>query len=49
MVIHPEVKILECEFKWALGSATANEASGGGEIPAELFSILKDDVVKVLH
>ena len=49
MVIDLEVKILECEVKWALGSAAANKASGDGEIPAELFNILKDDVIKVLH
>ena len=49
VVIDLEVKILECEVKWALGSAAANKASGDGEIPAELFNILKDDVIKVLH
>ena len=41
--------ILECEVKWALGSITTNKASGGDGIPAELFQILKDDAVKVLH
>ena len=41
--------ILECEVKWALGSITVNKASGGNGIPAELFQILKDDSVKVLH
>ena len=44
-----EPDILECEVKWALGSITTNKASGGGEIPTELFQILKDDAVKVLH
>ena len=44
-----ESDILECEVKWALGSITTNKASGGGGIPAELFQILKDDAVKVLH
>ena len=41
--------ILECEVKWALGSITTNKASGNDGIPIELFQILKDDVVKVLH
>ena len=41
--------ILKCEVKWALGSITANKSSGGDGIPAELFQILKDDAVKVLH
>ena len=41
--------ILECKVKWALGSITANKASGGDGIPVELFQILKDDAVKVLH
>ena len=41
--------ILECEVKWALGSIAMNKASGGDGIPAELFQILKDDAVKVLH
>ena len=46
---HLEPDILECEGKWALGSITANRSSGGDEIPVELFQILKDDAVKVLH
>ena len=41
--------ILECEVKWALGSITTNQASGGDGMPVELFQILKDDAVKVLH
>ena len=41
--------ILECEIKWALGSTTTNKASGDDGIPGELFQILKDDAVKVLH
>ena len=49
MVTHLEPDILECEVKWALGSITKNKASGGDGIPAELFQILKDDAVKVLH
>ena len=49
VVIHPELVILQCEVKWALGSMTTNKARGGDEIPAELFKILKDDAVKVLH
>ena len=49
MITHLEPDILECEVKWALGSITANKASGGDEIPVELFQILKDDAVKVLH
>ena len=44
-----ESDILECEVKWALGSITANKDSGGDGIPVELFQILKDDAVKVLH
>ena len=44
-----EPDILECKVKWALGSITTNKASGGDGIPAELFQILKDDAVKVLH
>ena len=44
-----DTDILECKVKWALGSITANKASGGDEIPLELFQILKDDAVKVLH
>jgi len=46
---HLEKDILECEVKWALGIITRNKASGGDGIPVELFQILKDDVVKVLH
>ena len=49
MFIHLEPDILECEVKWALGSITTNKASEGDGIPAELFQILKDDTVKVLH
>jgi len=49
VVTHLEPDILECEVKWALGSITTNKASGGGGIPVELFQILKDDAVKVLH
>ena len=46
---HLEPDILECKVKWALGSISMNKASGGDGIPAELFQILKDDAVKVLH
>ena len=49
MITHLEPAILECEVKWALGSITTNKASGGDGIPFELFPILKDDAVKVLH
>ena len=49
VISHLEPEILECEVKWALGSTTTNKASGGDGIPAELFQILKDDAVKVLH
>ena len=49
VVTNLEPDILECEIKWALGSSTINNASGGDGIPAELFQILKDDAVKVLH
>ena len=49
VVTHLEPDILECEVKWALGSITTNKASGGNGIPAELFKILTDDAVKVLH
>ena len=49
VIIHLEPGILECEVRWALGSITMNKASGGGGIPVELFQILKDDAVKVLH
>ena len=48
-VTHLEPDILDCEVKWALGSITTNKASGGDGIPAELFQILKDDAVIVLH
>ena len=49
MIPHLEPDILECEVKWALGSITTNKASGGDGIPVELFQILKDDAVKMLH
>ena len=49
VITHLEPDILECEVKWALESITVNKASGGDGIPVELFQILKDDVVKVLH
>ena len=49
VITHLEPDILKCEVKWALGSVTMNKASGGDGIPAELFQILKDDAVKVLH
>ena len=49
MITHLEPGILECEVKWALGSIANNKASGGDGIPVELFQILKDDAVKVLH
>ena len=49
VIIHLEPDILECEVKWALGSIIMNKASGGDGIPVELFQILKDDAVKVLH
>ena len=49
VITHLEPDILECEVKWALGSITTNKASGGDGIPGELFQILKDDAVKVLH
>ena len=48
VITHLEPDILECEVKWALGSITTNEASGGDGIPVELFQILKDEAVKVL-
>ena len=48
VITHLEPNILECEVKWSLGSITMNKVSRGDEIPAELFHILKDDVVKVL-
>ena len=47
--IHLEPDILECEVKWILESITTNKASGGDGIPVELFQILKDDAVRVLH
>ena len=49
MIIHVDSDILESEVKWALGSITTNKVSGGDGIPVELFQILKDDAVKVLH
>ena len=49
VITHLEPDILECEVKWALGSIITNKASGGDGIPVELFQILKDDAVKVLH
>jgi len=49
VITHLEPDILECEVKWALGSITTNKASEGDGIPAELFQILKDDAVTVLH
>ena len=49
MITHLEPVILECEVKWALGSITTNKASGSDGIRVELFQILKDDAVKVLH
>ena len=49
VVIHLQPDILDCEVKWALGSITMNRASGSDGIPAELFQILKDDAVTVLH
>ena len=49
MITHLEPDILECEVKWVLGSITVNNASGSDGIPVELFQILKDDAVKVLH
>ena len=49
VITHLEPVILECEVKWALGIITTDEAYGGDGIPAELFQILKDDAVKVLH
>ena len=48
-ITYLEPDILECEVRWALGSITTNKASGGDGIPVELFHILKDDAVKVLH
>ena len=49
MITHLEPDILECEVKWALGSITTNKASGGDGIPVEVFQILNNDAVKVLH
>ena len=49
VITHLETDILECEVKWVLGSITMNKASGGDRIPVELFPILKDDAVIVLH
>ena len=49
VITHLEPDILGCEVKWALGSITTSQASGGDGIPGELFQILKDDAVKVLH
>ena len=49
MITHLDPDILECEVKWALGSITMNKASGSDGIVVELFQILQDDVVKVLH
>ena len=49
MITHLEPDILECEVKWVLGSISINKAGGGDEIPGELFQILKDNAVKVLH
>ena len=49
VITHLESDILECEVKWALGTITTSKANGGDGIPAELFQILKDDAVKMLH
>ena len=49
VITHLDPDILECEVKWTLGSITMNKASGGSGIPAELYQILKDDAVRVLH
>ena len=49
VITHLEPDVLECKVKWTLGSITRNKASGGEGIPVELFQILKDDAVKVLH
>ena len=49
MITHPQPDILEYDVKWALGSITVNKTNGTDEIPAELFKILKDDAVKLLH
>ena len=49
VITHLEADILECEVKWALGSVTTNKDSGGDGIPVELFQILKNDAVTVMH
>ena len=49
VITHLEPDILECEVKWALGSITMNEANGGDRNPVELFQILNNDAIKVLH
>ena len=49
VITHLEPDILECKVNWALGTITTNKASGGDGIPGELFQLLKDDAVKVLH
>ena len=49
VITHLEPDIIQCRVKWALGSITTNKANGGDGIPVELFQILKDDAVKVLH
>ena len=49
MITHLEPDILECEVKWVLGGMTTNKATAGDGIPVELFQILKDDAVKVMH
>ena len=49
VITHLEPDIMKCEVKWAIGSITTHKASGGDGIPVELFQILKDDAVKVLH
>ena len=49
MITHLESDILECEVRWVLGSITMNKANEGDRIPAEVFQVLKDDAVKVLH
>ena len=49
VITHLESGVLECKVKWALGSITTNKASGGDGIPVELFQVLEDDALKVLH
>ena len=49
VVTHLELDIIECEVKWALGSTTTNKASGGDGSPADLFQVLKDGAMEVLH